>query len=79
MTSFISLLSELVPLLVQIEGGRENMFISTLTPLVCVLPLYYEMESVLSNILRILILPAQVYVALLLNEFIVGLSEYPGH
>lgn len=51
------------------------MFISSLTPLVCVLPLYSEMESVLSNILRMLILPVQVYVALLLNEFIVGLSE----
>lgn len=55
------------------------MFISSLTPLVCVLPLYSEMESVLSNILRMLILPVQVYVALLLNEFIVGLSEYPQH
>lgn len=55
------------------------MFISSLTPLVCVLPLYSEMESVLSNILRMLILPVQVYVALLLNEFIVRLSEYPQH
>lgn len=37
------------------------------------------MQSDLSDILKVLILSVQVYVAVYLNEFIVGLSEYPGH